>query len=107
IARASAPSVDGKIDASIVAREIRSRMRAIQACYERQLKRNPNLGGKIGLRFTIGSVGKVTNVSIESDSVGDPSVTDCVKQAVLRWRFPAPEGGPAEVVTPIVLQASK
>jgi TonB family protein len=106
IVRASAPSIDGKIDASIVAKEIRRRMKSIQACYERELKRNPKLGGKIGLRITIGTVGKVTNAAIESDSVGDPTINACVKTTVLRWRFPAPDGGSAEVVIPIVLQSS-
>src|SRR5207244_188384 len=73
IARAERPNIDGKIDANIVAQEIRRRMRSIQACYERELKRNPGLGGKVTVKFTIGTVGKVTSVGIEADTVGDPN----------------------------------
>ena len=39
---------------------MRSRLGAIKACYDRALKHNPTLGGKIVVRFEISTVGKVT-----------------------------------------------
>jgi len=41
------PAVDGELDPNMVAKEVRSRLGAIKACYERALKRNPNLSGKV------------------------------------------------------------
>ena len=77
-------------------------------CYERALKRNPGLSGKISVRIEINTVGRVTTVGIESDSIGDPTVTACVKATMKRLRFPPPEGGDiAEVIVPFVFQAAK
>src|SRR5262245_2230565 len=41
--KTEAPAVDGELDPNMVAKEVRSRLGAIKACYERALKRNPNL----------------------------------------------------------------
>ena len=106
IVKTEAPAVDGQLDPGIIAKEVRARMGAIRACYERSLKRNPGLGGKIVLHWTITAAGTVTGVDTSSDSMGDSEVVDCIKKLVLRWRFPAPQGGPAEVEFPFVFQAS-
>lgn len=97
---------DSTLKGSAVARVIRRGMRAVQACYQRALKRNPKLGGKVGIRLTISPVGKVTMVEIETNSV-DPQVGSCIKRVAKRWRFPPPEGGGvAEVAVPFVFTAS-
>lgn len=97
---------EGTMNTNAVGRVIRRGKSAIQACYQRALKRNPKLSGKISIRLTINAMGKVTAVDVDSDSVGDSSVTSCIKSIAKRWRFPPPEGGPAEVVVPIVFQSS-
>ena len=106
IVKTEAPAVDGQLDPGIIAKEVRARMGAIRACYERSLKRNPGLGGKIVLHWTITAAGTVTGVDTSSDSMGDPEVVTCIKNLVARWRFPAPQGGPAEVEFPFVFQSS-
>jgi hypothetical protein len=104
----SAPvDVDGSLDPSIIAKEIRGRLGAVKACYESGLKRNPNIGGKIQLRFTVSSVGKVTAASVENDTMHDDEVASCIKSRVLTWRFPAPSGGSVEFSYPFIFQASK
>src|SRR5581483_9643502 len=71
----SAPvDIDGSLDPNVVANTIRSRKGAIIACYEKALKRNPNLAGKVQLRFTISSVGKVAAADIENNTLGDDEV---------------------------------
>ncbi|MSP61209.1 MAG: AgmX/PglI C-terminal domain-containing protein, partial [Myxococcales bacterium] len=75
----SAPvDIDGSLDPNVVANTIRSRKGAIIACYEKALKRNPSLAGKIQLHFTISSIGKVTGADIESNSLGDDEVGSCM-----------------------------
>src|SRR5262252_3853692 len=50
--KTEAPAVDGDLDPNMVAKEVRSRLGAIKACYERALKRNPNLSGKVVIHWT-------------------------------------------------------
>jgi hypothetical protein len=108
IVKDSAPvDVDGSLDPSVIAREIRGRLGAIKACYEAGLKRNPNIGGKLQLRFEISSVGKVTSADIENDSMHDDEVASCIKSRVMTWRFPAPAGGSVQFSYPFIFQASK
>src|SRR5450631_2792892 len=107
IVTSEAPSVDGELDPSLVSKEVRTRIGAIKACYERALKRNPNLSGKVKVRWTITAAGTVSAVEIEEDSMGDSEVSSCIKGLVARWRFPAPSGGSVDVVYPFVFQASQ
>jgi TonB family protein len=107
VVRSEAPAVDGELDPSLVSKEVRARIGAIKACYERALKRNPSLSGKIKVRWTITAAGTVSSVDIEEDSLGDSEVTTCIKGLVARWRFPAPSGGSVDVVYPFVFQASQ
>jgi TonB family protein len=107
VVRSEAPAVDGELDPSLVSKEVRTRIGAIKACYERALKRNPNLSGKVKIRWTITQAGTVSGVEIDEDSMGDSEVTSCIKSLVSRWRFPAPSGGSVEVVYPFVFQSSQ
>jgi TonB family protein len=107
VVRSEAPSVDGTLDPSLVSKEVRARIGAIKACYDRALKRNPNLSGKVKIRWTITAAGTVSAVEIEEDSMGDAEVSSCIKGLVSRWRFPAPSGGSVDVVYPFVFQASQ
>jgi outer membrane biosynthesis protein TonB len=107
IVKSEAPAVDGQLDPNIVVREVKARMGAIKACYERALKRNPGLAGKIAIRWTITGAGTVTGVDVDQDSMGDSEVTNCMKSRIATWRFPAPSGGAVEVSFPFVFQASQ
>lgn len=107
VVKSEAPAVDGDLDPGIVAKEVRSRLGAIKACYERALKRNPNLSGKVVIHWTITAAGTVSGVDVEQDTMGDAEVSSCIKSLVARWRFPAPSGGSVEVSFPFVFQASQ
>ena len=107
VVRSEAPAVDGALDPALVSKEVRARIGAVKACYERALKRNPNLSGKVKVRWTITAAGTVSGVDISDDSMGDSEVASCIKQLVARWRFPAPAGGSVEVEFPFVFTASQ
>ena len=107
IVKQSAPDIDGTMSGNAVASVIRRGMAAIRSCYQRALKRNPALNGKITVRMAINTMGRVTSVSIDADTIGDPQVTACIKGYAQRWRFPPPEGGTAEVAVPFVFTAAK
>jgi outer membrane biosynthesis protein TonB len=105
--KTEAPAVDGELDPNMVAKEVRSRLGAIKACYERALKRNPNLSGKVVIHWTITQAGTVSGVDVEQDTLGDAEVASCIKALIARWRFPAPAGGSVDVSFPFVFQASQ
>ncbi|HVZ71740.1 MAG TPA: AgmX/PglI C-terminal domain-containing protein [Polyangia bacterium] len=105
--KTEAPAVDGELDPAMVAKEVKTRLGAIKACYERALKRNPTLSGKVVIHWTITQAGTVSGVDVEQDTLGDAEVASCIKSLVARWRFPAPSGGSVDVSFPFVFQSSQ
>ena len=97
----------GKMDRSDIARVVRLRIRAVKSCYERELKKDPTLKGKIVVQFTIGPMGRVTNSKIGSSSMRNAAVGSCILGRIRSWRFPKPEGGSVTVSYPFVFTASQ
>lgn len=93
----------GDFDAKLVVAQFKARMRAIQICYEQQLRRNPGLQGKVTVQFTIEQSGSVSKANASENSTNDPAVAACVVDTVKRFRFnPGPEGGSVTFSYPIV-----
>ena len=82
----------------------RGGLSAVQACYEQQLKRNPSLKGKIVVRFTIGSTGRITEVDIDDNQMGNDEVASCIKAKIRAWTTPFKPDGDATVSYPFVFQ---
>ncbi|MFK7990751.1 MAG: TonB family protein [Sandaracinaceae bacterium] len=96
-------SGSGSFDPSIVTRQIRARIRAIQTCYERELRNNPALAGRVLVRFTIQPTGTVSGATAQENSTGSPAVASCVVSTIRRFRFsPGPEGGSVTFAYPFV-----
>ncbi len=72
---------------------VRTRARAIQACYARELQRNKGLGGKVVVKWKIDSGGKVTRAKVRSTTMRNGRVEDCVVRQVNSMKFPSPKGG--------------
>ncbi|MFH0918779.1 MAG: AgmX/PglI C-terminal domain-containing protein [Fibrobacterota bacterium] len=68
---------------------VKSNMRSIMAEYNRLLKANPSLSGKITVRFTILANGTVTDVEISETTVDDAALQDRILRVVKNWMFPA------------------
>ncbi|MDZ7266935.1 MAG: TonB family protein [candidate division KSB1 bacterium] len=58
---------------------------AIEYCYQRAIKRDPNLKGKIVVRFVITPQGTVESATIVSKTVNNPEVEDCILSRIRRW----------------------
>jgi TonB family protein len=95
----------GHADLASITREIRTRRKAIAACYERALKTRPTLAGKLVVRFSITAAGTISTVDIDDDTLGAPEVGACVRAIVQRWRFAPPSEAPVELSFPFVFQA--
>lgn len=93
----------GDFDQSVVVRTINRRRRAIQSCYERELRNNPSLAGRVTVQFTIQERGNVTGARAAENTTGSPAVANCVVSTVRRFRFnPGPTGGSVTYSFPFV-----
>jgi hypothetical protein len=97
-------SVRGALDKSIIRRVIRLHMNEMKYCYDQELTRNPSLGGRVVVHFAISGQGQVLTSALQSSTMGNTTVENCMVQAVKRWPFPAPDGGGLVLVSyPFVL----
>ncbi len=87
------------LDRELIAALIRKNIGHILYCYERSLSANPNLFGKVSVKFIIGASGKVETQKIGESTLRDNRVEGCILDKVSQWKFPEPKGGVQVVVT--------
>jgi len=93
----------GKMNKSSVAGVIKKRKSAIRKCYEKALRTNPKTKGKVIVKFTVGTAGRVTSSKVASNTTGDTGVGKCIASRIKGWRFPKPEKGSVTFSYPFVL----
>jgi outer membrane biosynthesis protein TonB len=98
---------DGTLDPKKIQRKISQRRKAIQKCYEKELKKNPKLKGKIRLLITIKENGRVGLVEVTQNTTNDRDVQRCIVRLFKKTRFPKPDGGSVQTEIPILLSGSK
>ncbi len=99
--RMGATSVSGRLPPEVIQRIVRQNFGRFRLCYENGLRNNPNLQGRVSVRFVIGRDGRVSNVGGGGD-LADGGVVSCVTRAFYGLSFPQPEGGIVTVSYPIV-----
>ena len=97
-------NVRGSLDKEIIRRIIRRHINEVKFCYEQELTKKPQLGGRIMVQFTIAASGQVIASVLQNSTMGNAKVENCTVQAVRRWEFPKPLGGGIVIVSyPFVL----
>ena len=96
-------SGSGRVDKGAVKKVFSRRSGAIKHCYEKALKSNPNVKGKVTIRFQIGTAGRITRSKCTSNTTGSAAICKCILGKVKSWRFPSPEGGPVTFSYPFIL----
>ncbi|UQA56194.1 AgmX/PglI C-terminal domain-containing protein [Polyangium aurulentum] len=91
----------GRLASGIIQRVVRQNFVRMRACYERGLKANPKLSGKMTVRFVIALDGNVAVAESKAADIPDPEVVRCVVSVVKSLVFPQPEGGIVIVQYPI------
>ena len=86
-----------------IKRVLKQSKKMVAMCYERALKHNPTLTGKVGIQFVIGERGLVTQAIIADSSVTDQRVTGCIVRGIQRLVFPPPMDTDVTVYTPFDL----
>jgi hypothetical protein len=100
---ASSTEATGGGDKKALRATIKHRTSALQHCYNKALRTQPDLAGRMAFTIAISVMGTVTRVVVEEDSLGSASVEACTKAKIKGWRFPmegADEG--AEVTFSVV-----
>jgi hypothetical protein len=86
---------------------VRAKLPQVRACFDAGLVRAPDIGGRVLLRFTIGSDGRVRSVMVDEDELGDAVVTDCLRAELSSWQFPRPRDGvPITIAYPFVFSSA-
>lgn len=91
--------VDGGLDREVIAQYIKTQLGQILYCYERQLSANPDLYGKVAVKFTIASTGQVESQVIGDSTLKNSPVEGCILSKIAKWKFPEPKGGTKVMVT--------
>ena len=100
--RGGSTSVSGRLPPEVIQRIVRQNFGRFRLCYEDGLRRNPELQGRVAVRFVIDRTGAATSVGNGGSDMPDSAVVSCVVRAFLGLRFPEPEGGIVTVVYPIL-----
>ena len=98
--------VSGRLPAETIQRVVRMSHGRFRACYEGGLRTNPNLRGRVAVRFIIARDGTVSNASGGGD-LPDSGVVSCITRAFYSLTFPPPEGGIVTVSYPILVEPSQ
>lgn len=70
---------------------------AMKKCYERVLKNEPGLAGKVRIELLIGSNGSVRSAKTRGGSLRNATVQDCMERHAKTMKFPEPSGGAVRV----------
>jgi hypothetical protein len=96
---------ESTLTADVVAAKLRAvYVSGLRRCYTQQLKRTPELRGKLVLQFEVRATGRVANV--RATGVSD-EVDSCASGQMQMWRFPIPrdKDGDTEDVSFVVTVA--
>ncbi|MEP7126509.1 MAG: AgmX/PglI C-terminal domain-containing protein [Byssovorax sp.] len=102
LVRVGTPITSGRLPPEIIQRTVRQNFGRFKFCYEAGLRNNPNLAGRVAVRFIINHDGSVSSAQNGGSDLPDAGVVSCVTRAFFGLSFPQPENGIVTVTYPIV-----
>ncbi len=93
------PIILGALDKSLIDQVVRRHMNQLRYCYQRELTKNPDLGGKITIKFVIDREGQVSTAKVKSSTMGNAAVESCMTSRFQRFTFPKPKGNGVVIVS--------
>ena len=100
--REGATSVNGRLPPEVIQRIVRQNFGRFRLCYENGMRNNPNLQGRVTVKFVIDRSGAVAMTADGGSDLPDQGVVQCVVRGFGNLSFPQPEGGMVTVVYPIM-----
>ncbi len=102
------PIILGSIDRSSIEKVIKRHLNQIRYCYQRELQKDPDLAGKITVKFVIAPDGSVSSAEVATSTVANPILEKCVTRRFLKMKFEPPAGGGIVIVRyPIVFNVQE
>ena len=89
----------GALDKGLIDQVIKQNMNQIRYCYQRELTKSPDLGGKIVVKFVIAKDGSVSKATTKKSTMGSAAVEGCINSRFMRFKFPEPKGGGIVIVS--------
>ena len=83
----------GELDALVVRQKIKKDLPRINRCYESALRDEPQLAGKVSIRFAVVRAGYVKGVQVVENTTGNEKVERCVTRVLSAIRFPSRRTG--------------
>lgn len=83
----------GQVNAFVVRQKIHKDLPKINRCYESALRYEPELAGKVSVRFAVLRKGHVKGVKVVQNTTGNDTVERCVARVVSAIRFPSRRTG--------------
>jgi hypothetical protein len=94
----------GVLEASQISPVVHAGMGNLQRCYERALRTDPTLRGKLVLSLRVGADGRVGKAELAQNDL-PKEAQRCVTDEARKWQFPRPEGGAVVFEVPLQLRA--
>jgi TonB family protein len=89
----------GNLGRDEVQKVVRRHRKEIMYCYERGLKRDSTLSGKVAVKLIVGPDGTVRAAAVAQSTVHDDQLEACMLERIRRWRFPARKDNGLAAVT--------
>lgn len=99
IADTGEPIMIGNVDRADIDRIVKKNLTRIRHCYQRELQKTPDLGGKVKVKFVIGSDGTVKSAVTSTTTLGSPAAENCINHVFDTMVFPEPKGGGTAIVS--------
>jgi hypothetical protein len=102
LVRTDNPIIAGNISQDEVLRIVRINYGRFRLCYERGLRGDSTLAGRVDIHFVIDAQGSVKSVTDGGATLHDEDTVACVRRGFTALAFPAPSSGTVKVTYPLV-----
>ena len=89
----------GSLPKESIRKTIRGLMPRIRFCYEKELATQPDIHGKVVVKFVILPTGRLRKPQMVENTLHNENIGKCMKRVLRSAQFPKPKGGGIVVVT--------
>ena len=100
-----AANAKNRRDSVAISAVVKQNQGRVRSCYERELKRDPTLGGRVDFKFVITPQGNTTEVKITASKIKNPFVMECMRGVIGSMQFGPYEGDETEYSFSMLLSA--
>lgn len=98
------PGGSDRLAPAAIKRVVQEGRPGIQNCYQRELKGNQDLRGKLEFLVTVQPSGEVSRAAVSSPNFKGTALAQCIGDRIRDWKFPPFDGEAQQVVVPFVLE---